>query len=113
MESKITNIMDFADRLSVIENQKEILTRQFEENCMTYQDGHQITINPVLIATCKSYIDMGRTQNVSLLDDFNLPVIIENLETFLTDIADQYQQALHQYQIKYSELVKQRGDLDA
>ena len=113
MESKISNIMDFADRLSVIENQIDILKRQFQENCMIYFDGHQITINPTLIAICKNYIDLGRTQNISILDDFELPVTIENTDKFLLDISDQYQQALNRYQLEYNKLIQQRGDLDA
>lgn len=113
MESKIKDIMDYADRLSVIENQKEILTRQFEENCMTYVGGHQITIDITLITTCQSYVDLGRNQNICILDDFKLPVVVEDAEQFLIDISDQYQQALNLYQTEYSKLVKQRGDLDA
>ena len=113
MDTDIKKIMEFADRLSVIENQKELLLKQFEESCMTYHNGHQITINPTLIATVKNYFDLGRTQNISVLDDFNLPVVIEDTEKFLNFISDQYQQALQKYQIEYNLLIEKKGDLDA
>ena len=46
MESKISKILDHADKLSVIENQKEILLRRFEEDSIFYFHGHQITVTP-------------------------------------------------------------------
>ena len=68
MESKISKILDHADKLSVIENQKEILLRRFEEDSIFYFHGHQITVTPTLIATVKSYADLNR-QTIILLDD--------------------------------------------
>lgn len=113
MDPKIQNILNFADRLSTIENQKELLLRQFEESCMTYHNGHQITVSPTLMATVKNYLDLGRTQNISILDDFKLPVVIHNTAEFLEDATDRYQQAIQKYQLEYNAIIEKKGDLDA
>ena len=86
MESKISKILDHADKLSVIENQKEILLRQFEEDSIFYFNGQQITVTPTLIATVKSYVDLER-QTITILDDFKNPIGVGNPEEFLMKIS--------------------------
>lgn len=112
MESKISKILDHADKLSVIENQKEILLRQFEEDSIFYFRGHQITVTPTFIATVKSYVDLER-QTITVLDDFKTPIGVGNPEEFLMKISTTYQEALQRYEREYNQLVKQRGNLDA
>jgi len=113
MESKISNILEYADRLSAIENQKEILLRQFEENSILYWHGHQVTANSTMIAEVKSYLDMGRTQNITLLDDFKTPFLVADTEKFSIKLATTYQEALQTYHAEYKKLVASKGDLDA
>ena len=113
MESKISNILEYADRLSAIENQKEILLRQFEENSILYWHGHQVTANATVIAEVKSYLDMGRTQNITLLDDFKTPFLVADTEKFSIKLASIYQEALQTYHAEYKKLVASKGDLDA
>ena len=112
MESKISKILDHADKLSVIENQKEILLRQFEEDGVFYFHGQQITVTPTLIATVKSYVDLNR-QVITVLDDFKTPIGVGNPEEFLMKISNTYQIAIGRYETEYKKLIKQRGNLDA
>ena len=112
MESKISKILDHADKLSVIENQKEILLRQFEEDSIFYFNGQQITVTPTLIATVKSYVDLER-QIITILDDFKNPIGVGNPEEFLMKISNRYQIAIGRYETEYKKLIKQRGNLDA
>ena len=112
MESKISKILDHADKLSVIENQKEILLRQFEEDSIFYFNGQQITVTPTLIATVKSYVDLER-QTITILDDFKNPIGVGNPEEFLMKISNRYQIAIGRYETEYKKLIKQRGNLDA
>ena len=112
MESKISKILDHADKLSVIENQKEILLRQFEEDSIFYFNGQQITVTPTLIATVKSYVDLER-QTITILDDFKNPIGVGNPEEFLIKISNRYQIAIGRYETEYKKLIKQRGNLDA
>ena len=112
MESKISKILDHADKLSVIENQKEILLRQFEEDSIFYFNGQQITVTPTLIATVKSYVDLER-QTITILDDFKNPIGVGNPEEFLMKISNTYQIAIGRYETEYKKLIKQRGNLDA
>ena len=111
MESKISKILDHADKLSVIENQKEILLRQFEEDSIFYFNGQQITVTPTLIATVKSYVDLER-QTITILDDFKNPIGVGNPEEFLMKISNRYQIAIGRYETEYKKLIKQRGNLD-
>jgi|TARA_B100001094_G_scaffold3247_1_gene2919 hypothetical protein len=113
MESKISNILEYADRLSAIENQKDILLRQFEENSILYWNGHQVTANSILIAEVKSYLDMGRTQNITLLDDFKTPFAVADTEKFSITLSTKYQEALQTYHAEYNKLMSSKGDLDA
>ena len=112
MESKISKILDHADKLSVIENQKEILLRRFEEDSIFYFHGHQITVTPTLIATVKSYADLNR-QKIILLDDFKTPFKVADPENFLMKLSTRYQEALGTYESEYTKLIQQRGNLDA
>ena len=112
MESKISKILDHADKLSVIENQKEILLRRFEEDSIFYFHGQQITVTPTLIAMVKSYVDLNR-QVITVLDDFKTPLGVGNPEEFLMKISTRYQEAIGKYETEYKKLIKQRGNLDA
>ena len=44
-----------------------------------------------------------------MLDDYDLPVRIADLESFYTDILDLYQQNLNAYIVEYNKLVQDKG----
>ena len=56
---------------------------------------------------------MGRTQNITLLDDFKTPFAVPDTEKFLMKLATTYQEALQTYHAEYKKLVESKGDLDA
>ena len=56
---------------------------------------------------------MGRTQNITLLDDFKTPFAVSDTEKFSIKLGTTYQEALQTYQAEYKKLVASKGDLDA
>ena len=62
-----------------------------------------------LINYCVTLKNQDKTKDVIMLDDYDLPVRIADLESFYTDILDLYQQNLNAYIVEYNKLVQDKG----
>ena len=67
------------------------------------------TIDLKLINYCITLKNQDKTKDVIMLDDYDLPVRIADLESFYTDILDLYQQNLNAYIVEYNKLVQDKG----
>tara|TARA_Y100001968_G_scaffold312451_1_gene335622 strand:- start:368 stop:676 length:309 start_codon:yes stop_codon:yes gene_type:complete len=102
--------MAYANRMKVFNNQLRLLKEKYLEKNTHYTQGHQFTIDLHLINHCIALKNLNK-QNTVLLDDYQIPVQIENIDIFYDDIMDVYQRNLNSYLVEYNELVKEKGEI--
>ena len=51
----------------------------------------------------------NKIKDVIMLDDYDLPVRIDDLQSFYDNIMDLYQQNLNAYIVEYNKLVQDKG----
>ena len=98
-----------ADRLKVHNNQTRILKEKFVDSNIHFLKGHQFTVDLTLINYCKGLIDLNKIKDVIILDDYKIPVKIDNVQDFFDDISDLYQRNLNSYWVEYNKLEKSKG----
>lgn len=111
MDDRLKSALDVANRMVTFNTQKELMRQEYRENCLYHENGHQFTINRELINFLTSMIQMGYTENVVIIDDYENPYMIQNLEEFRSNIFDIYAEKSNEYYHKYIELKKNRSVL--
>ena len=107
MEDKIST----ANQMENFNNQLQLLKDKFVDSNILFYQGHQFTIKGDLLSLCKSYIDLHRTKDVVLLDDYQTPVLISDLTEFNDNAWHTYQTNLNQYHTEYQILIKNKGNI--
>jgi len=108
MDERLQKALDIGNYMFTFNNQKRLLQEQYKENLVYYYQGGQFTISQELISFCQSLLAMNQTGTI-LIDDNDLPVEIENLETFAHELYSKYFEASNRYLVEYSKLKKNRS----
>ena len=109
MDNSLKESLDHANKMKVFNNQLRLLKEKYLERNIYFTIGHQFTIDLKLINYCVTLKNQHKTKDVIMLDDYDLPVRIADLESFYTDILDLYQQNLNAYIVEYNKLVQDKG----
>jgi len=109
MDQRLSKALEFANYSLTLSNQKRILQEKFFEDCLYFAQGRQFTVTPVLINFVSLLSKESRDNSAIIIDDNNTPVIISDLESFLSDILECYSTASQEYHDKYLELSKKRS----
>ena len=107
MDDRLKSALDFSNYMVTLNNQKRIAKEQFLESCVHYLNGGKFSINRELITFCSTLI-LSNQESVVLIDDNDMPIEVQDLQTFLDDILDIYFKASYQYLDKYNEIKKNR-----
>ncbi len=107
MDDRLKSALDFSNYMVTLNNQKRIAKEQFLESCVHYLNGGKFSINRELITFCSTLISSNQ-ESVVLIDDNDMPIEVQDLQTFLDDILDIYFKASYQYLDKYNEIKKNR-----
>ena len=110
MNQSFEKSLAYANRMKVFNNQLRLLKEKYLEKNTYYTKGHQFTIDLHLINQCLA-LKILHKQNTVLLDDYQIPVQIEDIDTFYNDIMDVYQRNLNSYLVEYNKLVKEKGEV--
>ena len=113
MDSKLEKALEFANFSQTLQNQKNILLKQYQDNCYHYQDGCAFEVTPDLILFCNFIL--SKDKPLVLLDSNCTPVEINNPKQFIDDIVDVYIQSTNKYLIAYNKFKsnkKVKGLLD-
>lgn len=100
MDQRLEKALDFANYATTLQNQKEILLKQFTEDSYFYYNGSAFLVTPELISFCKFMQDLHKP-TIILLDVNKTPVQIDELDTFIENIVDQYVQTTNIYLKNY------------
>ena len=111
MDDRLKSALDVANRMVTFNTQKELIKQEYNESCLYHENGHQFTINRELINFLTSLIQMGYSEDVVIIDDFENPYMIPNVEEFRSNVFDIYAEKSNEYYHKYIELKKNRSVL--
>jgi len=111
MDDRLKSALDVANRMVTFNTQKELIKQEYKEGCLYHENGHQFSINRELINFLTSLIQMGYTEDIVVIDDFENPYMISNIEEFRSSVFDIYTEKSNEYYHKYLELKKTRSVL--
>jgi hypothetical protein len=91
-----------------LNNQKRLLKEKFYENLIYFDSGSQFIVTQNLINFVKLLIESGYDTDVVLIDDNDIPVRINDLQTFYQNILDVYFKSSNAYMNEYEKIRKSR-----
>lgn len=109
MDERLKKALDFSNYMVTLNNQKRVLKERYREQTVYYHLGGQFTVTKDLITFVNMLVDRGNTEDIVLIDDNETPIMVKNLEDFLSDITDTYFNAANEYHAEYEKLRKNRS----
>jgi hypothetical protein len=117
MDERLKSALDLANLMVTYNNQKELIKQEYKEDCLFHKDGHRFTIDKELINFLVSLKKLGYIADVVILDDFDNPYMISDVNEFLDSVFSRYFEMTNRYYhrsvtLKNSRSVSKMVDLD-
>lgn len=114
MDERLEKAFQTANYMTTLSNQRKVILEEFQQSLIYYFQGASFTVDRNLITFISTLVARETTVAV-VLDDNNIPVQIDNLNTFLDEITSIYFSATNEYLAKYTQIKTKRrvGDLMA
>lgn len=109
MDERLEKALEFSNYMVTLNNQKRILKEKYKENIVYYVNGGQFTVTQELITFVNMLVDRDVGNDTVLVDDNEIPILIQDLEDFLSEILDMYFSAANQYYADYKDLLTKRS----
>lgn len=103
MDKRLEKALDFSNYMLTLNNQKRLLLEKYQEDLIHFYNGSQITINKELVTFISAMMSTNQDE-VVIIDDNDIPCMIENLEDFYSDIILTYNNASTSYYTEYTKL---------
>jgi len=107
MDERLEKALEFSNYMTTLSNQKRILKERFIEDSFYYYKGCQFTVNRELITFVNLLVEKDN-DSIVLIDDNDIPVSIDNTESFLQDLFDVYFSSSNDYLAEYNKLKTKR-----
>lgn len=108
MDEIVKRAFDIANYAETFSAQKNILTEEFNQSLIFFQNGGSFFITREFICFVKVLTELS--DNVAVLvDDNKTPVEIRDIKQFLEDILSKYNFAVNGYYTKYSAIRSARS----
>lgn len=108
MDERLQKAIEFSNYRQTLNNQINALKIQSEAQLVYSINGGSFDISQSLLGFV-SYLVSNNQESAVLLDKNNIPVRIDNLEKFLSDITTRYFEVTNYYLEKYEEVRKSRS----
>ena len=109
MDAKLTKAFEFANYMTTLAGQKQIIKEEFYQNLLYYYNGGIFKVTSELISFVKTLVDLNKDADPVLVDSNEVPINVEDLNTFLKNIMAVYYSAVNEYYTKHEQLKKQRS----
>jgi|TARA_X000000950_G_scaffold72161_1_gene89543 hypothetical protein len=111
MDDKLKNALEFANYAHTLHNQKKLIEQKFTDSCIFYYNAGKFTITQNLITYCAyRQAQLKHTKDpIILLDDNNIPIIVDDIDKFILNIEKIYNQNLASYYKEYQDLVSSKS----
>ena len=108
MSERLTNALEFANYRLTLNNQIQSLRAKIQTKLIHSINGGTFTITRELITFVESLIRQEYDEDVVLIDNFQNPILIEDLPSFLEDITSKYFEVTNDYHTEFVKLRKAR-----
>jgi hypothetical protein len=109
MDERLKKALDIGNYMVTFNNQKRLIKDKFYEDLIYYDSGSQFVVTQNLITFVKFLIENGYNTDIVLVDENDIPVKINCLETFYQNILDVYFRATNSYIDSYESLKNSRS----
>jgi hypothetical protein len=109
MDERLEKALEFSNYMVTLNNHKRILTEKFKEQTVYYFNGGQFTLSKDIITFVNMLVEKDNSKDIVLIDDNETPILVPDLEDFLSDIIDTYFRAANSYHTEYKELMNKRS----
>jgi hypothetical protein len=109
MDERLEKALEFSNYMVTLNNQKRVIRNQYQEQTVYYFNGGQFTVTKELVTFVNMLVEKDNTDDIVLIDDNETPILIPDLESFLSNIIDQYFTAANTYYTEYQQLLKNRS----
>lgn len=109
MDERLSKALEFSNYMVTLNNQKRVLKEKFREQTVYYHLGGQFTVTKDLITFVNMLVERGNTEDIVLVDDNETPIMVKDLEEFLSELMDTYFTAANEYHAEYEKLRKNRS----
>src|SRR6056300_927210 len=109
MDERLQKALDFSNYMVTLNNQKRVLKEKYREQSVFYYGGGQFTVTKDLVTFVNMLVERDNTQDIVLIDDNETPIMVADLEEFLSDIVDVYFTAANEFHSEYDKLRKNRS----
>ena len=108
MDERLKKALDFSNYMVTLNNQKRVLQETYYQDIILYYKGSQFTVDKELICFCRTMLDLNQDRMV-IVDDNDIPIEIEDLESFVEEVYDTYFSASNKFLTEYNKLKKNRS----
>jgi hypothetical protein len=109
MQEQLKKALEFSNYKQTFSIQRKILKEKIEAKLTYGYNGGIFKVNRDLLTFVQLLIKDGRTSGIVLLDVNENPILIDDLESFKTEIFDRYFTATNEYFEQYQTLKKSRS----
>jgi len=107
MDERLEKALDFSNYMITLDNTKRVLKEQYQDDLLYFCNGGQFTVNPGLVSFCQSLLALGQEETV-LIDDNDIPIQVEDLKVFASEMVNVYSKAANKYITEYNKLKTNR-----
>jgi len=107
MKTDIEKAFEIANFMTTLNNQKRILQEEYNQSLYYYKDGNTFKATPDFISFVSSLIHSNIESSV-ILDQNNVPVLISDIDDFLTSLIATYTEASNGYFYNYQKLISSK-----
>lgn len=108
MDERLEKALDFSNYMLTLSNQKRLITEKYQEDLLYFYNGSQFTITRELITFVSTMLAADQDE-IIVIDDNNLPCLVEDINVFYDEIIDKYTTASNDYHSEYLKLKKSRS----
>jgi len=109
MDERLKKALEFSNYMVTLNNQKRLLKETFKEKTVYYFNGGQFTVTKELITFVNMLVERDNTEDIVLIDDNETPILVNDVEAFLSDLVDTYFTSANEYHAKYQDLISKRS----
>jgi len=106
MDKRLEEALEYSNYMVTYNNQKRILKNKFLDQNVYYAGGTKFTITKEFITFINLLLQKGQTKSVTIIDDNDNPVQIEDFQKFVDDVMDLYSKNVNDYYAQMQSIKK-------
>lgn len=104
MTIELEKVIEIANTMTVLANQKRALKEEYEQSLIFFINGGSFKVTKELISFVHSIRTISNYNEFVFIDESGTPIKIEDLDKFLTDILNVYVTSSNAYLADYQKL---------